>query len=119
MATVPFIHQPVRIPNLPTGPLVNKDGYPTPEELTFREALLTLLNSILGSEGLVMPSQTGVNITTIQNNVMQAPLSSNPIYTCQYGTMIYQTDAVSGAVAVKVAVNNGSNIPVFKTVTLT
>ena len=113
-----FIAQPVRIPNLPSGKIVDEKGMPTPEELTFRESLLTLLSSILGSEGLVMPGQTGANITIIQDNAVQAPNATNPIYTCQFGTMIYQTDT-SGATAVKVAVNNGSNIPVFKTVTLT
>lgn len=109
----------VRIPNLPSGPLVDKNGYPTPEELTFRESLLTLLNSILGAEGLVMPSQPGANITIIQNNTIQTPNANAPTYTCQFGTMIYQTDAMSGATAVKIAVDDGTGVPTFKTVTLT
>jgi len=110
--------QPVRIPNLPSGKFVNENGMPTPEVLTFFESLLTLLNSVLGNEGLVLPSQTGANITTIQNNAPQTQGAAAPTYTCQFGTMIYQTDT-SGTTAVKIAVNNGSGVPIFKTVTLT
>lgn len=111
--------QPVRVPDLPRGQMVDEKGYPTPEELTFRETLLTLLNDILGNTGLVMPQQTGSNIALIQNNTVLAPDASTPIYPCQFGTMIYQTDAMSGATAVKVAVNDGTGVPTFMTVTLT
>lgn len=99
-----------RIPNLPQNKMVDENGNPTPEELTFREALVTSLQNNLGSEGVVIPTQTAANITKIQNN--QLP---NGAYSCQFGTMIYNSDANS----IMIAVNNGSGAPIFKTVTLT
>ena len=106
----------ITIPNLPSGPLVDKDGYPTGDELTFRQSLITLLQRLVGSEGLVMPTQTADNITTIQNNTI--PIYTNPAstaYTCQYGTCLYDSTDNS----IRIAINNGSDAPVFKTVTLT
>ncbi len=108
----------LRIPNLPMGPLVDKDGRPTDEEQTFRQALVTLLENILSEEGLVMPSQTTVNINAIQNFTETTPSGTygTPIvrYTCQAGTFIYDTDLN----VVKVAILVGGN-PIFKTVTVT
>lgn len=115
----------VRIPNLPMGPLVNDKGYPTDEELTFRQALLTLLQEIAGDEGLVMPSQPSTNVTTIQNNTQQTPGTSpaTSVYTCAFGTMIYDVnDDIPAPHPLKdevvVAVNDGTGKPIFKQVLL-
>ena len=109
----------VRIPNLPMGRIVDENGKATDDEMTFRQALLTLLEQIVGTEGLVMPQQSSDNIATIQNNIMYVPVANaatpNAIYTCAYGTMIYNTTANS----VQIAIDNGSGEPIFKTVTLT
>ncbi len=98
----------IRIPNLPLGPIVDKNGNPTAEELTFREALLGLLQTNFGPEGCVVPTQTAANITTIQNNT-----NSQGAYTCQFGTFLY--DSTNNVV--KFTINDGSGAPVFKTVT--
>ncbi len=110
----------VRIPNLPMGQIVDENGRPTDDELTFRQALLTLLEQLAGNEGLVMPQQPTANITIIQNATVEIPVgntgSSNTIYTCAFGTMIYDTTTREFKVAVESA--PGSGIPVFKVVTI-
>jgi len=105
----------VRIPNLPIGKIVDDNGKATDEELTFRQALLTLLQNLFGEEGLVMPSQTSANITEIQNNQTSTEgASDNPYYTCAPGTIIYDTTTNEVKIAVLVA-----GVPTFKVVTLT
>ncbi len=109
----------VRIPNLPMGRIVDENGRATDDEITFRQALLSLLQRIAGTEGLVMPQQTSANITTIQNNVEYIPVGNtgdvNQIHTCEFGTIIYNSTANT----VQIAINNGTGEPIFKTVTLT
>lgn len=99
-----------RIPNLPLGKIVDDNGNPTDDELTFRQALVTSLQNYMGNEGLVAPTQTATNITTIQNNQ-----NSQGQYTCAFGTIIYDSTNNS----IKIAIDNGSGAPLFKTVTLT
>lgn len=114
----------VRIPNLPMGQIINPDGTPTDEEQTFRQALLTLLEQIAGTEGLVMPSQPGTNVTAIQDHKVQTQDASTVTYTCLYGTMIYETNDSDPLEPLKdevvIAVNDGAspNKPIFKQVFL-
>lgn len=111
----------VRIPNLPMGQIVDSNGRATDEEMTFRQALLTLLEQIAGNEGLVMPQQPTANITKIQNATIQTPInnsgSSVSTYTCAFGTMIYDTTTREFKVAVESG--SGTGIPTFKVVTIT
>ena len=110
----------IRVPNLPSGRIVDDNGKPTDEELTFRQALVTLLQQLFGSEGLVMPTQTATNITTIQNNTVSIPLPGNPTntaYTCEFGTMLY--DSTDNSIRIAINSLSSDNAPVFKTVTLT
>ena len=114
MAIVPNPPPVIRVPNLPVGKVVDEEGSATQEELTFRHALITGLQTYFGNEGLVAPTQANTTapadyITQIQNNKLP-----NGQYTCQYGTILYNSTANS----VMIAVNNGSGQPVFKTVTL-
>jgi hypothetical protein len=99
----------IRIPNLPMGHIVEQDGMPTDDELTFRQVLITNLQRLFGNEGCVLPSLTTSEITTIQNNV-----NAQGLHTCAYGTMVYDT-AVN---EVKVAINIGG-IPQFKIIPYT
>ena len=109
----------VRIPNLPLGRIVDDKGMATPEEQTFRQSLLTLLQTLMGEQGLVMPSQTTANILTIQNYQQPAPGTTlGYTYPCQFGTLIYNSDIADQTKSIQVAINNGG-VPLFKTVTLT
>lgn len=109
----------VRIPNLPLGKIVDDQGNPTPDEQTFRQALLTLLQNFSGPEGLVMPTQSAVNEALILANKNIAGQ-----YTCQLGTMLYiqhPTDYTMDKVVIAVRNDNTYPLtpPIFKTVTLT
>ncbi len=110
---------PIRIPNLPMGAIVDKDGNPTDDELTFRQALLSLLQKIAGGEGLVMPAQDEDNIDVIQDNRVPNPVTGSTTvdfsYSCEFGTLIYDTTNNS----IRVAVDDGAGAPLFKTVTIT
>ncbi len=115
----PSINQTIRVPNLPQGQLVDSNGYATNEELTFRQALVSLLQLLAGSEGLVMPTQSPGNVTIIQNNQ-----NIQGFYTCQLGTMLYvQHPSDYTQDKVMIAVRNDNTYPntppLFKTVTLT
>lgn len=112
----------IRIPNLPMGPLVDKDGMPTDEEQTFRQALITLLQTFMGDEGLVMPVQDPASVTQIQNNTEQTPAGTygTPIVTatCALGTMLYSqaTSYLNDQVVVAVRADNTypTSTPLFK-----
>lgn len=107
----------IRIPNLPNGNMTNDDGSPTAEEMNFRQTLITSLQNNFGPEGVVFPTQSAANITIIQNNFTTNPETGLPIYTCAYGTGLYNSDANS----IMFAVSDGGSPPkpIFKTVTLT
>ncbi len=109
-----------RIPNLPLGKIVDENGMATPEEQMFRQALLTLLQTFMGDQGLVMPSQTTANILAIQNYQQPSQMGNMITYTypCQFGTLIYNSDIADQTKSIQVAINNGG-APLFKTVTLT
>lgn len=121
---VPF--EPIRIPTLPVGKIVDENGNPTDDEIQFRQALITLLQNVLGEEGLIMPSQNSASVTLIQNNTQEVPgASDSPVYTCQFGTMIYRPSTTKFPVApndaVLVSMNDGTvnQAPIFKTITVT
>ena len=107
--TLPADIQVVRIPNLPMSQIVNDQGFPTDDELTFRQTLITNLQRIAGNEGMVAPTQTNANILTIQNNV-----NANGQYTCAFGTLIY--DSTNNKILA--AIDDGTGKPIFKEVQL-
>ena len=116
--SIPTYTPTIRVPNLPLGAIVDENGYPTAEEQTFRQALITLLQNLFGDTGMIMPAQTATNMTTIQDNTQPAPgTTQGYVYTCQYGQMLYNSTDNS----VQIAINSGdaTGSPVFKTVTLT
>ena len=109
----------VRIPNLPLGKIVDENGMATSEEQMFRQGLLNLLQTLMGEQGLVIPSQTTANITSIQNYRQPSPgATPDYLYPCQFGTLIYNSDIVDQTKSILVAINNGGS-PLFKTITLT
>lgn len=101
---------PGRVANFLDTPVVNKDGQFTDEWRNIMQQVFQSLQLNFGNEGLVMPTQTDANITTIQNNVDN---NGNP--TAQYGTILYDSTNNS----IRISINNGLNAPIFKTVTLT
>ena len=116
----------IRIPTMPSGKLIDENGYATTDFQYFMQTLVSQLQLNSGNEGLVVPSQNSANVTTIQDNTV--PNTSDPlstVYTCQFGTLIYQpnTAAMPGAGNDKllVAFNNGTDntTPIFKTITVT
>jgi len=118
MAALPT--NPIIIPNLPIGRIVDDDGNPTDEELIFRQQLISSLQRVIGAEGLVAPSQTAVDIATIATH--QVPDPSNPansVYTVDFGTILYEVDAATPETTMKVIVDDGTGVPVIKTFTLT
>ena len=114
----------IRVPNLPTGPLVDDKGNATDDELVFRQNLVTSLQNNFGNEGLVMPTQyeeaSPENfVTKIQNHQNAAGQ-----YTCALGTMLYvifdPLDYTQDKVMIAVRNDNTypDTPPLFKTVTL-
>ena len=103
----------IRIPNIPSGKVVDENGFASDDEQTFRRVLITSLQNNFGSEGCVVPSQTTDNITSIQNNTYVEPATGNTIYTCQGGTLIYDTDTDQLKVAILAA-----GVPTFRVVTV-
>lgn len=99
----------VRIPNLHMGEMVDNTGYPTDDEMTFRQVLITNLQRLFGNNGVVLPSLTTVEIGYVENNV-----DIQGRKTCAYGTMVYDKTVNQ----VKVAINIGGN-PVFKVIPYT
>lgn len=77
-----------RVPNLPIGPITDKDGNPTANEQMFRQGLIDLLQSYLGQEGIVAPSQSEANVQVIKNAT-----NINGVATMLPGTIIYQEAA--------------------------
>lgn len=122
--TVIKANLPLRIPNLPMGQIVDDKGIPTDDERTFRQALVTSLNSYIGNEGLVSPTVSESASPLDYVTQIQNAQNEQGQYTCQLGTIIYQkhpTDYTQDIV--RIAVRTGNNYPVspplFKTVTLT
>lgn len=121
--------QVIRVPNLPDGQIVDDQGYGTSDELNFRHTLITNLQRLFGSEGVVIPTQSNGTapldfVTQIQNNQASNPITGMPgAYTCQLGTMLYVIDPNDYTQdKVMIAVRNTNDYPnsppLFKTVTL-
>lgn len=109
----------MNIPNLPISPMVNAEGYPTDVELNFRQNLIQVLQLGAGNEGLVMPTVSPTQLTTIQNNQ-----NAQGQFTCQLGTMLYvqhPSDYTQDKVVISVRTDNTypATAPLFKKVTLT
>lgn len=93
--------------------VVNEDGTFTDVVQDFFDLLVSVLVKTIGDEGLVSPSQNASDITTIQNGTSIGP-TGLPTATCSFGTFIYdQTNNL-----MKVAINDGSGNPIFKTLVL-
>lgn len=90
----------------------NEDGTLTEVAQSFFDLLSNVLIKNIGPEALVAPTQSATNINTIVNNVTTGPTGLTT-YTCQFGTIIYDSDTNTTLVCL----NNGSGVPVFKTIT--
>lgn len=103
----------MKIPNMDFRgqKVVNENGTFTDSVQNFFDLLHTILVNNLGDEGVVIPSQSASNIITIQDGTNK---SSTGIvtHTCEFGTMIY--DSTNNEP--KIALNNGSGNPLFKTI---
>ena len=89
----------------------NEDGTLTELGQQFFDLLHVCLQKIIGSEGLVAPTQPSSNITIIQDNIVVSPTGTET-NTCQFGTLIYDSTLNE----LRVALNNGSGAPIFKQV---
>ncbi len=111
----------IRIPNLPTGPLVDDSNNPTDDEMTFRRTLISQLQLNFGNEGCVIPTQTNAVapdnfIKQIQDNRIPDPVTGAPgQYTCGFGRFLY--DATNNRILV--SIDGGGGVPAFMEVTLT
>jgi hypothetical protein len=117
MALLP---QDTRIPNLPTGKMVDEKGIATDGESTFRRILITSLQNNFGSEGLVIPSQIDEvspndYIKQIQNNTVLNPSTGVQDYTCGFGRFLY--DSTNNRILVSVDIGGG--VPGFAEINIT
>lgn len=108
----------VRVPNLPIGPITDKDGNATASEQIFRQALIDLLNLYLGPEGIVMPPQPPTAVTTISTAVDGITGQA----TMLPGTIIYEQDPANFnndrlVVAFRSSNTTGA-VPTVKTITV-
>jgi hypothetical protein len=108
------LNQELRIPNLPTGAMTDKDGMPTNDELVFRQNLVTSLQNNFGSEGLIAPTQT--NAAAPDNFIKQIQdfQLPNGQYTCGFGRFLY--DATNNRMLV--SIDGGAGVPAFMEITL-
>lgn len=104
--------------NIPTYvdiPVVDpKTGMFTAQWKVIMQTLFASLVTGASEQGLVAPTQVAADVTIIQNN--QIPNPAPPpapvsIYTCQYGTLLYNSTANSLMVAL-----NNAGVPQFYTV---
>lgn len=99
------------VPSVPLDPMFHMQGDQcvlTSVGKSFFETLINYFYTNHSSEGLVAPTQSAANITSIQNNTLP-----NGSHTCQFGTFIYNQTANT----IMIALNNGSGAPIFKTIT--
>lgn len=102
----------MNIPNYLEIKVIDEKGYFTPQWKIVMQQLLTELQNNASNEGLVAPSQDASNITTIQNNQVNNPAPPpSTLYTCQFGTLLY--DSTNNLL--KVALSN-AGVPDFKTI---
>ncbi len=121
-----LIAQDVRVPALPMGPITDKEGNPTDNELLFRTQLITSLQKNFNNEGLIAPTQTNLladpiavnnfHIRQIQNARIPDPITFAPgAYSCGFGRFLY--DVTNNRILV--SIDGGGGIPAFMEVTLT
>lgn len=106
----------MNIPNFMDIGVVIKEGdsYMWSDEWSnIIQQLIQTLQDNAGREGLVMPTLSAADILTVQNNLAQ----DGTTYTCQYGTMVY--DSTNNRVMIAVSDGGLPPAPIFKTVTLT
>ena len=118
------LKQTIRIPNLPIEKMVDENGNASPSELTFRQTLISNLQSLFGNEGSVIPIQNPIDANTIINNKIINPVTNIAQFSCLLGTMLYvqhPTDYTQDKVVIAVRNDNTYPItpPIFKVVTLT
>lgn len=113
----------VRIPNLPIDKMVDEQGNATPTELTFRQTLVSNLQTLFGQEGCVIPIQSPSGEATIINNSIINESTGMAQYSCALGTMLYiqhPTDYTQDKVVIAVRNDNTypATAPIFRTFTL-
>lgn len=112
---LPADEQVVRIPNLPMGHVVDKEGLPTDDELTFRQTLITNLQRLIGNDGVVLPSLTSTQITDLENQKRYEPgILANAQYSTPFGTLVYDKTTNQ----IKASIDDGTGKPIFKIVNL-
>src|SRR6185437_3027813 len=100
------------VPNVPIDSmfeLQDKTIVLTSAGRNFFEQLITYFYTNFSNEGLVAPTQSASNITTLQNFK-----NANGQYKVAFGTMLYDSTDKT----LRVAVDDGTGKPVFKTATL-
>ncbi len=112
--------QQIRVPNLPLGAMVDKEGVATASEIVFRQTLIRSLQQNFGNEGLVAPSQQNTTapnnaVAVIQNNQVVNQATGELQYTCQGGTLVY--DSTNNNLLVCILASDGT--PTFKIVNVT
>lgn len=110
--TIPV--QDVIVPNLPIGPIVDKDGNATDDFWTFLQILSSNLTAYISEEGLVAPTQPASNITVIQNSTVPNSSGTGTTRTLAPGTFLYNSTNDTMMVSVL-----SGGLPVFKTITVT
>ena len=111
----------IRVPNLPTGAVVDESGMATDDELVFRQNLISSLQQNFGNEGVIVPTQTNAAspndfIKQIQDNRIPDPVTGLPNqYTCGFGRFLY--DATNNRILV--SIDGGGGVPAFMEVTIT
>lgn len=103
----------MNIPNFEDIPFIIKQGdqfHLSNEWRNILQQLFQELQKNASNEGLVAPTQDQTNLIKIQNN-----LNQNGTNSCQFGTILYDSTNNS----IRIAIDNGSGAPIFKTVTLT
>lgn len=96
----------------------DKKFYFTEEWQNIMISLLQTLQQNASDEGLVAPTQPqpgapNTAIADIQNHIIT--VNGNTVYTCQFGTSLY--DRLNNSI--RMAIDDGTGAPIFKTVTLT
>ncbi len=94
---------------------VNEDGTLSDVAQSFFDLLTTVLIKNIGQEGIVSPTQSVSNITIIQDNQEKNILTVNNVYTCKFGTLIY--DSTNNKLVV--SLDDGFGVPIFKNVLTT
>lgn len=104
----------MNIPNLPVGRIIEDNGNPTDQELTFRQNLISELQKNVGKYFFAPPQLSSAEIAQLELATEPSP-AGGVIYVVPFGAWVYNTTTN----AIMFAVDNGSGAPIFKTATLT